>query len=121
MTKINKYEELECWQEARHLTCRVYDMTRKDQFNRDFGLVNQIQRAAVSIMSNIAEGFTRRSNKEYIQFLFIAMSSAAEVQNHLYIALDQKYIEKEMFSEVYSQVGKTSQIISGLIRYLRSQ
>jgi len=72
-------------------------------------------------MANIAEGFTRHSNKEFIQFLFIAMSSAAEVQSHLYIAADQGYIAKETFDSIYNQADKTSKMISGLIKYLRSR
>lgn len=70
-------------------------------------------------MANIAEGLIRRSDKEFVQFLFIAMSSAAEVQSHLYIALDRKYIDQETFDEIYRQADKTAAIISGLIRYLR--
>ncbi len=72
-------------------------------------------------MANIAEGFVRRSNKEFIQFLFIAMSSSAEVQSHLYIAVDQKYLSKETFESIYNQADKTARIISGLIKYLRTK
>jgi len=73
------------------------------------------------VMANIAEGFARRSNKEFVQFLFIAISSAAEVQSHLYVAVDQKYVSKEIFVSLYKQADKTSRIISGLIKYLRTK
>ena len=72
-------------------------------------------------MANIAEGFVRRSNKEFVQFLFVAMSSCAEVQSHLYVALDQGYLSKDSFESIYGQAGRTSRIISGLIKYLRAK
>lgn len=72
-------------------------------------------------MSNIAEGFARRSNKEFVQFLFVAISSAAEVQSHLYIAFDQNYLSKETFESIYEQANRTARIISGLITYLRTK
>ena len=72
-------------------------------------------------MANIAEGFVRHSDKEFVQFLFVAMASAAEVQNHLYVAVDQKYLLPETFDSIYAQAEKTSRIISGLIKYLRSK
>lgn len=72
-------------------------------------------------MANIAEGFVRHSDKEFVQFLFVAMASAAEVQSHLYVAMDQGYLSKEMFDSTYAQAGKTSRIISGLVKYLRAQ
>jgi four helix bundle protein len=84
-------------------------------------LVNQIQDAAVSAMSNIAEGFARRSNKEFIQFLFISKSSAAEVQSQLYAALDQEYINEDDFGRIYNQAEIVSKMDSGFIKYLYSQ
>lgn len=72
-------------------------------------------------MANIAEGFVRHSDKEFVQFLFVAMASAAEVQSHLYVAVDQGYLSKEVFDSTYEQAAKTSKIISGLIKYLRAQ
>jgi four helix bundle protein len=77
-------------------------------FPKDLRLCGQIQAAAASIMANIAEGFIRRSDKEFIQFLFIAMSSAAEVQSHLYVAFDQRYLDKKTFDSIYEQVNKNS-------------
>ncbi len=117
--KSSRFEDLECWQEARILTKQVYELTRKNGFRKDFRLAGQIQAAATSSMSNIAEGFMRHSDKEFIQFLFIAMSSAAEVQSELYVALDQRYINEDDFQRVYDQAAKTAKKISGLIKYLR--
>jgi len=119
--KITRFEDLEGWQEARNLTQLVYKVTNRDQFKKDLRLCSQIQSAAGSSMANIAEGFIRRSDKEFIQFLFIAMASTAEVQSHLYIALDQGYIGQKDFDEIYNQANKTAMIISGLIRYLRTK
>ena len=99
----------------------VYKATRNDNFKKDLRLSGQIQAASTSIMANIAEGFIRRSNREFTQFLFIAMSSAAEVQSHLYIALDQEYINQKQFGGIYDQANKTAMIISGLIKYLRTK
>ena len=119
--KLTRFEDLECWQEARALVRRVYAATTNGVFKKDLRLSGQIQAAAASVMANIAEGFIRRSDKEFVQFLFIAMSSAAEVQSHLYIALDQSYIERQEFDALYAQANKTAMIISGLIKYLRSK
>ena len=84
-------------------------------------LCSQIQSAAGSVMANIAEGFVRRSSKEFVQFLFIAMSSSAEVRSHLYIAVDQGYLSKDSFESIYAQADKVGRIISGLIKYLRTK
>ena len=119
--KITRFEDLECWQEARKLVNKVYAVTNGGAFKKDLRLSGQIQAAAASSMANIAEGFIRRSDKEFIQFLFIAMASAAEVQGHLYIALDQNYIDEESFKVIYEQANKTGMIISGLIKYLRTK
>ncbi len=120
--KIRRFEELECWKEARILVRMVYDSINKNKkFERDYRLRNQATAAAVSTMSNIAEGFSRHSNKEFIQFLFISKSSAAEVQSIYYVALDQNYISKENFEGVYNQAEKVSKLDSGLISYLSSK
>ena len=104
--KINRFEELDCWQEARKLVNMVYAVARDREFKKDLRLSGQIQAASTSIMANIAEGFIRRSNREFTQFLFIATSSAAEVQSHLYIALDQGYIDQKQFDAIYNQSNK---------------
>jgi four helix bundle protein len=120
--KLTRFEDLDCWKEARKLTRLVYEaIGRNPVWQRDVRLCGQLQAASVSVMSNIAEGLIRHSDKEFVQFLFIAMSSAAEVQSHLYVANDQKYISQESFSEIYAQAEKTSKIISGLITYLRTK
>jgi four helix bundle protein len=119
--KITRFEELECWKEARKLVNLVYAATRSSRpFQNDYRLTDQSTGAAVSVMGNIPEGFVRRSNKEFIQFLFIALSSAAELQSHMYAALDQTYIPKETFDSIYGQADKTGKLISGLITYLRN-
>jgi len=120
--KITRFENIEAWQEARKLVKMVYEVINNSpKFRRDFRLVNQIQDAAVSSMSNISEGFSRKGNKEFIQFLFISKSSAAEVQSQLYVALDQGYINQEDFNMVYDQAEVVSKLDSGFIKYLNSQ
>ncbi len=120
--KISRFEDLDCWREARQLTKKVYEaISQSPSWQKDMRLCGQARDAAGSVMANIAEGFARRSNKEFAQFLFIAISSAAEVQSHLYVAVDQKYVSKEVFNSLYEQADKTSRIISGLIKYLRTK
>ena len=120
--KIVRFEDLDCWKEARQLTRQVYEaINQNPSWKRDLRHCGQIQGAAGSVMANIAEGFVRRSNKEFVQFLFIAMSSAAEVQSHLYIAVDQRYLSKETFESIYNRADKSAKIISGLIKYLRTK
>jgi four helix bundle protein len=117
--KITKFEDLQCWQEARVLVNMVYEAVRNSpEFQKDFRLSGQITEAAVSSMSNIAEGFSRRSNKEFIQYLFISKSSATEVQSESYVALDQRYISKDTFEKIYNQAEKVSKLDSGFITYL---
>lgn len=100
----------------------VYEAVKSNQnFCKDYRFVNQIQNAAVSAMSNIAEGFSRKGNKEFIQFLFIAKSSVAEVQSQLYVALDQCYISEATFNLIYNQSEKVSKLTSGFIKYLKSK
>jgi len=118
--KVTSFEDLDCWQEARILVRKIYDATRDGNFKKDLRFVGQIQAAAISAMANIAEGFTRRSDKEFIQFLYIAVASKAEVQSHLYVALDQAYIAKDQFDEIYKQAEKTGKMVSNLIKYLRN-
>jgi len=118
--RITKFEEVEAWIKARKLTKHIYQQTRADQFAKDFGLSGQIQRASVSIMSNIAEGFDSGSKLEFIRFLGYAKRSASEVQCHLYAVLDQRYISEDDFSKTYEQVEITRKLISAFIRYLRN-
>jgi four helix bundle protein len=121
MTKIIRFEDLDCWKQARRLVKEIYKISKGKAFSKDLRLVGQIQGSAISVMANIAEGFIRKSDKEFIQFLFIALSSAAEVQSHLYVALDQDYICDEEFNALSQQAEVTSKMISGLIKYLRGK
>ena len=118
--KIEQFEEIEAWKEARKLVNRVYGVCSVNEFKKDYSLVDQIRRAAISVMANIAEGFARKGNKEFIQFLFIAKSSAAELQSHLYVALDQKYINEDTFGELYQDADKIQRQLSNFIKYLYS-
>ena len=99
---------------------RVYRICSVSELKKNFGLSDQIKRAGISVMANIAEGFSRKGNKEFIQFLFISKSSAAELQSHLYIALDQEYIARSSFDELYADADKVQRQISNLIKYLNS-
>lgn len=121
--KITRFENIDAWKEARKLVKMVYGVINKSsKFRKDFRLVNQVQDAVVSTMSNIAEGlFGRRSNREFIQFLFVSKSSSAEVQSQLYVALDQEYITQEDFEKIYNQAEIVSKMDSGFIKYLNSQ
>ena len=117
--KVERFEDIKAWREARALVKMVYDATSSDKdFAGDYKFRDQIHSAALSIMSNIAEGFSRRTTKEFGQFLFIAKGSAAEVQSQLYVALDQGYIKREKFDELYAKSDEVARLISGFIRYL---
>lgn len=118
MTTIERYEDIQGWQKARELTNFIYTITKHKVFARDFGLKDQIREAAVSVMSNIAEGFERGGRAEFIQFLSIAKSSAGEVQPQLYIALDQEYITPDQFDRGYKLCDETMRLIGGFIAYL---
>ena len=116
---IERFEDIKAWQEARVLAKMIYDSVKSAKgFSNDYKFREQIQSATVSIMSNIAEGFSRRTAKEFMQFLFIAKGSAAEVQSQLYVALDQGHISKQKFEELYSKSDEVARLTSGFIRYL---
>jgi len=119
MAKIEKFEDLEAWKMARKATKEVYEISSREQFSRDFALVNQMRRASISILSNIAEGFERGGDKEFLQFLSIAKGSCGEVRAQLYVALDQNYIDDEKFKQISEELSETSRIISGLMKYLQ--
>mgnify|MGYP000194453499 CR=1 FL=1 len=114
MTAITKFEDLIAWQEARKLVSMIYRITSDGLFSKDFGLKDQIQRAAVSSMTNIAEGFDNESTVEFARFLGMARRSSVEVQSLLYVALDVDYIKEESFKVHYEQAKKTQAIIGGL-------
>ena len=119
MATIERFEDIEAWQQARILVNDVYAATNGRAFSRDYGLRNQIRRAAVSIPSNIAEGFERGGNKEFIQFLYIAKGSCGEVRAQLYIAKDQNYITQEQFQTLTHQTLRISKMLAGFIAYLQ--
>ena len=114
MTAVTKFEDLIVWQEARRLVRMIYKITSDGLFSKDFGLKDQIQTAAVSSMSNIAEGFDNESTVEFARFLGMARRSSVEVQSLLYVALDAGYIREESFKTHYEQAKKTQAIIGGL-------
>lgn len=118
--KIENFEDIDAWKEARKLTNEVYNFTSDGKFSKDYGLRDQIQRASVSIMANIAEGFDSGSDDSFVQFLNYALRSATETQSHLYVARDQGYISDEQFNETYDQIVEVKNLISGLKRYLRN-
>ena len=112
--KIQKFEDLIAWQKARHLTKSVYSITKSGDFSRDFGLKEQIRRASVSVMSNIAEGFERGGRSEFHHFLVIAKGSCAELKSQLYVALDAEYIDTDLFKNLYDLASEVSRIVGGL-------
>jgi four helix bundle protein len=112
--KIERFEDLIAWQKAREMTKAIYELTGKGLFARDFGLRDQIRRAAVSVMSNIAEGFDRGGRSEFHQFLVIAKGSCAEVRSQLYIAKDIGYIDKDTFNGIYNKTVEAARVIAGL-------
>lgn len=120
MAGITRFEEIEAWKTGRKLTNTVYELSNQSGFNRDFGLRDQIRRASVSVMSNIAEGFESRTDTQFINFLGIARASVGEVRAQLYVALDQKYITDEQFKNVYSMAETCARQISKFIAYLES-
>ena len=119
MTTAKRFEDLEVWRGAQDVVNAVYKASSNGAFARDYALRDQIRRAAVSVPSNIAEGFSRHSNKEFIQFLFIAKGSAAEVQSQLYTALDQGYISQGEFDSIYETLEGVAKQLSRFITYLK--
>jgi four helix bundle protein len=119
MPRIERFEDIESWKSAREAVKQIYHLSSRNEFNRDFGLREQIRRASVSIMSNIAEGFERGGNKEFLNFLSIARGSCAESRSQLYVALDQNYIAPGQFEETYQCLDETGRMIGGFMRYLQ--
>lgn len=117
---IKRFEEIQAWQVARELTRTVYEITKEKEFRRDFGLKDQLRRSAVSVMSNIAEGFERGSRREFVRFLFYAKGSAGEARSQLVVALDQGYIAEEQFRVLYGKARHVSSLLGRFIRYLEA-
>ncbi len=121
MAKIEKFEDLKCWQAARELVKMVYVGCEEGKFVRDFDTKSQMRRAALSTMNNIAEGFGRGSDKEFIRFLEIAQSSAMEVKSITYGLIDLNYLPEDKIIEISKKAEETKSITLGLIRYLRNK
>lgn len=116
--RLLRFEDIEGWKEGRVLCEMVYNVTEKGRFGRDFGLRDQIRRAAVSVMSNIAEGFDSRSNREFSRFLVISRRSVSEVKSQLYVALDRGYIAADEFDRIYKQCDNVGKLVNGFLRFL---
>jgi four helix bundle protein len=112
--KVSRFEDVIAWQKARTLTARVYQETGRGEFHKDYGLKDQVRRAAVSVMSNIAEGFERGKPSEFHQFLSVAKGSCAELRAQLYVALDAGYLSREVFDELMSAAVEVGRITGGL-------
>ena len=121
MTTAKRFEELEVWQRAKELTNLIYQLSSSGSFARDFGLRDQMRRAAVSIMSNIAEGFESQTQALFIQFLSRAKGSAGELRAQLYVALEQEYMTTSEFQSAFSLAELCSKQLASFIRYLESQ
>lgn len=118
MAKIEKFEDLDCWKAARELVNLVYDLCEKDKLSKDWDTVRQIKRASLSSMNNIAEGFARFSDKEFVRILDIAQASSVEVRSMSYVLLDRNYISEIEFRQLQESATKTGNLASGLIRHI---
>ena len=118
--KVNSFEDLQVWKDSRILVKSIYQLTSDGKFSKDFGLREQIQRVSVSIMNNIAEGFERNNNKEYIKFLGYSKGSAGEVRSMLYVATDLGYISQDSFNMHYQMAINIITQISNFIKYLKN-
>ena len=118
MATIQKFEEIISWQKARVLNDKIGALIDNGKFKSNYRLINQIEGSAGSIMDNIAEGFERSGNKEFIQFLYVAKGSCGELRSQLYRAIDRKYINQQQFEEFYNSVIEISVLIQKLINYL---
>lgn len=118
MATISRFEDIKAWQQSRELCKLIHSFTIKPEFSKDFRLVGQIKGSSGSIMDNIAEGFERNGNREFIQFLSIAKGSSGETRSQLYRALDNEYISKEEFDKAFQMAEESSKLISGFMEYL---
>lgn len=119
MKTVNRFQDLQVWQRARELTKLIYRLTKTTKFNQDIRLKFQMRDASVSIMSNIAEGFSRKSDKEFSQFLFISKGSSSELMSHCYVSVDQGYFSENEFHILYEEIDHVSRMLSNLIKYLK--
>ncbi len=121
MAKVERFEDLNCWKEARQMVKMVFLTCKKEQLRRDIDLVRQLKSASVSVMNNIAEGFGRYSDKEFIRFLDISQSSAQEVLSMTYVLIDMDHVNDREFRELQSKIIDTRNLVLGLIKYLRGK
>lgn len=121
MAAFKRIEEIQAWQMARVITKMTYEITNTGNISRDFGLRDQLRRACVSVMANIAEGFGRRSDKEFARYLDIAQGSACEARSHLYVALDLGYLKQEQFDQLHAELGDVGRKIFALVQHLRPE
>ena len=119
MAKIEKFEDILSWKRSRELTKQIYEVTSAGEFRRDFGLRDQIRKASVSILSNIAEGFERGGDREFLQFLAVAKGSCGEVRAQLYVAYDQGYVALDKFEALSNGAAEVSGLLSGFMKYLK--
>lgn len=119
MATIKRFEDIDSWKSSRELTRQIYELTSSEEFCRAFGLKDQIRRACVSILSNIAEGFERGGDREFLQYLAVAKGSCGEVRAQLYVAYDQGYMSQDRFDSLSKTAVEVSSLLSGLMRYLK--
>ena len=119
MATVKRFEDLEAFQMTRELTRQLYRVTGTGRFARDYGLRDQITRAAISVMSNVAEGFERGGDKEFLQFLSLAKGSCGEIRAQLYVGIDQGYIDEQQFTTLVDQASRIGRALAGLMKYLR--
>lgn len=119
MSNIERFEDIEAWKKARKLAQKIYKITGSGEFAKDWTLKDQVGRASISIMSNIAEGYGRKTDKEFIQFLYIAMGSIFELQSQIYMALDLSYMSKEEFKDIFTTSNEVAKLTGGFIKYLK--
>lgn len=121
MAKIERFEDLDCWKQSRRLVNMLYDISEQSALVKDFSTRDQLRRAALSTMNNIAEGFGRYSNKEFVRYLEISQASAIEVRSMLYILLDRHYITTEQFDTLLPEIISLTNQVNGLIKYLKTR
>jgi len=119
MATVKRFEDLEAFQMTRELTRQLYRVTGTGRFARDYGLRDQITRAAISVMSNVAEGFERGGDKEFLQFFSLAKGSCGEIRAQLYVGIDQGYIDEQQFTTLVDQASRIGRALAGLMKYLR--
>ena len=120
MESFKNFEEIVAWQKARILTKEIYTISNKGKFDKDFSLKDQIRRSSVSVMANIAEGYDRRGDKEFVRFLNISKGSLAEVKSHLFVAFDVNYLNEEELKGLIENIDEIGKLLNGLIKYLKT-